>query len=589
MIIDHHQRALKILTNFTQKNDNIKLVSQIAETLSGVADSQVYYINPTLTQTKSANFEYLSSNDAFSFIDSPFPTILNINSHDLLTSLPSLSTGVSKDKKFIINVAVLNGDYSIVTAFKDLGFNLLISSNAKESYDFAIVSYLLAKVSNQSVIHFYTPSKESVTPYATNSVVELYQSFDLKASEDELESAFAHLKPVAGKLYSEFELLNPSGWLKSQSFEQVFVLLGVNSTFTDFLQNQSHGVVSIKVYRPFKVSKLQTLLSGLNFKVLQLVEQSSINLQFQPLFLDLIDVLPNLVGAGKKIVTSQLLSVDSSNAAHIVNTLVSNGKIEKPVQNLALGKPFGSTSSASTSSAAAEPKVDECYLKILQQIEPNLNILNYLSSNPSPEYSYGKFLYDESQRAELIKLVEARLSSYSGKLNDLLTQWLIKAKESKETFDATELIQQLENFSSGVASPVLRLKEYFHLKSTWIVGSDNWAFDTGLTAFHELLKSGNKRLKLLIIDSDASVNRKQGKKNLGLYAMNYGNAYVSSVAIYSSYTQSLTSILEANAFHDGPAIVLAYLPKSENHLDMLKETKIAVDTGYWPLIAKFLG
>ena len=67
--------------------------------------------------------------------------------------------------------------------------------------------------------------------------------------------------------------------------------------------------------------------------------------------------------------------------------------------------------------------------------------------------------------------------------------------------------------------------------------------------------------------------------------MNFGNAYVASVAVYSSYTQVLQAMIEADKFN-GPSIVLAYLPysqESESPLTILQETKNAVDIGYWPL------
>jgi sulfite reductase (NADPH) hemoprotein beta-component len=67
--------------------------------------------------------------------------------------------------------------------------------------------------------------------------------------------------------------------------------------------------------------------------------------------------------------------------------------------------------------------------------------------------------------------------------------------------------------------------------------------------------------------------------------MNYGNAYVASVAVYSSYTQVLQAMIEADQF-DGPSVVLAYLPyfkETDSPLTVLQETKKAVDLGYWPL------
>ena len=95
---------------------------------------------------------------------------------------------------------------------------------------------------------------------------------------------------------------------------------------------------------------------------------------------------------------------------------------------------------------------------------------------------------------------------------------------------------------------------------------------------------------MLIIDSQpwserAAADAARRKKDIGLYAMNFGNAYVASVAVYSSYTQVLEAMIEADQF-DGPSVVVAYLPynhENDSPLTVLQETKKAVDLGYWPL------
>ena len=95
---------------------------------------------------------------------------------------------------------------------------------------------------------------------------------------------------------------------------------------------------------------------------------------------------------------------------------------------------------------------------------------------------------------------------------------------------------------------------------------------------------------MLIIDSQpyserAVADSTRRKKDIGLYAMNFGNAYVASVAVYSSYTQVLQAMIEADRY-DGPSVVLAYLPyhkETDSALTVLQETKTAVDLGYWPL------
>lgn len=97
-----------------------------------------------------------------------------------------------------------------------------------------------------------------------------------------------------------------------------------------------------------------------------------------------------------------------------------------------------------------------------------------------------------------------------------------------------------------------------------------------------------ENINMLVINSEPYTSKKSGtlrKKNIGLYAMNYGNCYVASVAIYSSYTQVLQAFIEAERFKS-PSVVLAYLQfESENAevLCILKDTKAAVDAGYWPL------
>ncbi|KAJ1977696.1 Sulfite reductase [NADPH] subunit beta [Dimargaris xerosporica] len=152
-------------------------------------------------------------------------------------------------------------------------------------------------------------------------------------------------------------------------------------------------------------------------------------------------------------------------------------------------------------------------------------------------------------------------------------------------------------------------------QSSWIVGADAWAYDLGGSGIHHVIASG-LNVNMLILDTVPYSDRHhpqwqtRRKKDIGLCAMNYGGAYVASVAVYSSYTQVLQAFMEADAF-PGPAVVLAYLPQPAasvlnaqelplasvesvdgsvalpfsgfSALEALKESKLAVDNGYWPL------
>lgn len=179
--------------------------------------------------------------------------------------------------------------------------------------------------------------------------------------------------------------------------------------------------------------------------------------------------------------------------------------------------------------------------------------------------------------------------------------------------------------------------------SEWIVAGDNWAQDLAANGIHHLLKSGAD-VNVIIFDHDdlsasedasnadsAKTDLNQSavsvaasmtaapptveeqpaqpvqskKRNIGLYAMNYGNAYVASVSALASQSQSLRALAEADAYV-GPSIILAHAPRSsiattssqsvlasleqnfasENSgkaADAAVVAAAAVDSGAWPL------
>lgn len=545
-------------------------VASIAAILAQVSDAKFYFVDPSVETTATK----LSSNDALTYIDEPRSIVSNLESKKFVQALPLLLKKESS-KIYNLNIKISNDDFSIVTACKDLGFPLFISSNIQESIDFTILSSLVSKTANKSTIHFYvedTTSTVDISSLSLDKIKSVYDSFESVSLDD----AFAAIKSLTGNIHSEFSLIN-----HAKSSTNLILLLGNPTAFANSTKfTTSNSLISIKVYRPLELSKLEKLISTVKFEKLLILEQSSISLQFQALFLDLISILPSLSSSSNvEVLPLQILKVDASNVDSVVDSLAKLTTSNLPV----LGKSFNKTSS--TSVETFEKSSDGAYLKLLKEcVDPKyLNILNDFEINPSPDYSFGKFLYQEEELNKLIRLVEAKLSSFTGELSDELTNWLVKARDTSDIYDGSNIIKLLEKDNSTDAVELLELKKFFTLTHNWIIGSDNWSYDLGLSTFHAVLKSNNKRLKLLIIDSDASVNQKQSKKNLGLFAMNYKNSYVSSIAIYSSYTQALTSFIEANNYAIGPAIVLAYLPKSTNYLELLKETKKAVDVGYWPL------
>ncbi|XBW37030.1 hypothetical protein QEN19_002610 [Hanseniaspora menglaensis] len=243
--------------------------------------------------------------------------------------------------------------------------------------------------------------------------------------------------------------------------------------------------------------------------------------------------------------------------------------------------------------------LEACYYKVLKQTfdEESLEILNNnykdvsALRNTSPEYGLGKFLHLKKKKDELLKLL-SKVTDINNVAEYITLVRSGQYSQKKLTIInnlAKEIYSNLQAAKSSILEIFPNLNDYL-VKSYWLIGSDSWSFDLGNSGVHNLLAS-NKNLNLLIIDSKAKSEQKtvnelgQRKKDIGLYAINFNNAYVASVAAYSSYTHLISSVGEASEFN-GPSIVLAYLPyfsETSSPLEILKETKVGVESGYWPL------
>ncbi|KAJ9090910.1 hypothetical protein QFC19_009334, partial [Naganishia cerealis] len=313
-----------------------------------------------------------------------------------------------------------------------------------------------------------------------------------------------------------------------------------------------------------------------------------------------------------KIVTATLGYLTSDKYDQAVDNLIKNVHSSSPVQGLAFGKLNTELTTKSSKQRSEEHsksvkdaiQLEQAYLKVLQQVnDSNMNVLNEFNAKDigqlNPEFGFGLFISTQEKLAALTELIQSavRRNSFksldNNKLVDLLSKWLIAQRDgsSNTAALASEIIPLLESDSSDDAAKILENKEYLSLKSNWLIGSDSWSYDLGSSGVHNLISSG-KNINMLVIDSEPYQEKSQGKtlngfrkKDVGLYAMNYGGCYVASVAIYSSYTQVIQAFIEAEKFN-GPSIVLAYLPynsEADDTLTILQETKKAVDTGYWPL------
>ncbi|KAI9248715.1 hypothetical protein EDC94DRAFT_624736 [Helicostylum pulchrum] len=211
------------------------------------------------------------------------------------------------------------------------------------------------------------------------------------------------------------------------------------------------------------------------------------------------------------------------------------------------------------------------------------------NNSATPEFGYGCLINRIQERSRFVHSVIDIIQNASSISDEIriLSQWLLLVNSTTCSFksinEAADLVKCiLPSFPS-----LLSKEELLYETSNWLVGSDTWGFDLGLSGLHHIITSG-ENVNILIVDTtpySSQTEREQRKKDIGLYAMNYGSVYVASVALYSSYTGVLQALIEADAYK-GTSIVLAYLPQTSDLPDpiaTLKETKISVDNGAWPL------
>jgi sulfite reductase (NADPH) hemoprotein beta-component len=146
-------------------------------------------------------------------------------------------------------------------------------------------------------------------------------------------------------------------------------------------------------------------------------------------------------------------------------------------------------------------------------------------------------------------------------------------------------LKYLETHKSSSTANLLHNSRLFKPESRWLVDQDS-LLELGNSTVHQLLSS-KEDINLLIIDTNpytgASDPVHNNKRDVGLYAINYGTAYVASIAPGFSYSQAILAIREAAAF-PGPSIVIAHAPhlvdKAPNRtLGLIAAVREAIDGG----------
>ncbi|KAI5966411.1 MET5 [Candida pseudojiufengensis] len=526
---------------------------------------------------------------------------ITTDGNTLLRNLPFLSSSSFKNNKIVNHVRIENLDYHVVTSLKDLKYPVLVSQTANDIDQLSKLAYNLSEKLNTSVFHFY-PAEST------------YKSKEsIKQSEGVLLKDLNNLS--FEKILNDFDVQPFEILSKSSKSKNALLFLGqIDDELVRVANKENVLLVSIKLYQPFLLSTLLKTIPS-NVETLTIVEQSSIkSASFSPLLLDFFSEYSKFQSLKNftKIVSATFGPVVDYSRA--ISNLISNVESDKPLQNLFFGDSksdfetdsYKHDKSEYVNAASEAFSLEQAYLKVLTQVnDTNLNILNEFKADnigleTNPEYGFGSFLYEQEQQDNLSKLVQSALKENNfhtqdnEKLIDLLLQWVLQSQQKGQVEQriAQEIVDLLKtDTKSTIAKELLALSKYFSTLKNWLIGSDAWSYDLGSSGVHSVITSG-KNINMLIIDSEPFNDKKNEKtvngfrkKDVGLYAMNHGDCYVASVAVYSSYTQVLQAFIEADKFN-GPSIILAYLPyhkESDNTLEVLQETKKAVDTGFWPL------
>jgi pyruvate-ferredoxin/flavodoxin oxidoreductase len=223
------------------------------------------------------------------------------------------------------------------------------------------------------------------------------------------------------------------------------------------------------------------------------------------------------------------------------------------------------------------------------------------------EFGLGFRLALDSQEQHTRTLLEGLAPLLDG---ELVTA-LLDADQSTEAGIAAQrdrvaaLRARLASMESAEARQLEQSADLLVRKSVWIIGGDGWAYDIGFGGLDHVL-SLDRKVNILVLDTEvysntggqqskatpigatakfAALGKAQGKKDLGLMAMTYGNVYVARVALGAKDAHTLKVLQEAEAF-PGPSLVIAFAHCIAHGYDLaesIEHQKAAVDTGYWPL------
>ena len=477
----------------------------------------------------------------------------------------------------------------VVVVPKGEGNLVLISREAQEAYDHALVALKVAR-SGSTVYHFIGSSALEGNVQEL-SEAESYLDAPLSPvngnNEEDVTEEVLHKYEVAS--LSLLKLTRrPQRPLVNRSAESNKVILNFLPSSSSALEGQK--VIDISVASPLPSDKVRHAVKG-NEEVIVLEGASP---KFGPFWSTIIEALDGL--------DYPIRSILSGPNGDIASALSSTSPITRT------GSAAPTPSIPSTSIAV--PTAETTYTELLHTSQSPLEILNdpaslAASESTSPLYAFGKAVALRQEREKLIELAKSVLKApnTTQAVHEALGAWLLVREESGSEAAGKKAEAALGEGASEEEKELIALgKKHWTKRSLWIVISNSWAQDLASSGLHHALASGLD-INLLVYETQpspfsplaAAQPNRERKKDLALYALNMGDVYVSSVAVYSDYAGVINAMREAESY-SGPGLVLAYVPWGEKAdgesvgqgevagpLERLRETKRAVSGGWWPM------
>ena len=488
----------------------------------------------------------------------------------------------------------------------------LTSGNPTELFSTSIIASGTAAVASNATSSVGSSRRQSDSDgrSTATSVTSVSSMVTKPVSSEEIHNIITRiwlqLEQATGRKYEPFSYTGPIN-----ATAALFTFGADTARFGDEMSGSTApdtyarcGLITARLYRPWLGTLLKDYIPQSLRRIAVLDQVRRKTTRWGPLFLDLLTSLNSSSGGGVAplLVSYQLRYLEPATTRQALSGIFSNLLSKSPIQNLEIGSAAG-PQHVMQKDCNEQPHVENAYMKILDQVfGQRLHIANRLGANDAgisaqtaanPEFGFGSLLARSERRRKFVREVQDAAKTRDF-VTDVPQQWLSRwalEAEDPQKCDALvqEVISRLGVDGSPLASKLFSTRSLFAKESQWLIGSDAWAYDLGNSGVHHVLASG-QNVNMLIIDSQpyseaAAADASRRKKDIGLYAMNFGNAYVASVAVYSSYTQVLEAMIEADKFN-GPSVVLAYLPynkENDSALTVLQETKKAVDLGYWPL------